>query len=86
MLRHGASGEAVVQGALSLARLGTPEASEALATAAADPALPETVRAPALSGLGLLADPERLPSLALLREDVDYLAPTTLLNELYETL
>lgn len=42
---------------------------------------PPLTRAPACAGLGLLADPERVPSLSLLGIDSNYLARTEALHE-----
>jgi HEAT repeat protein len=74
------------EAAAALARLGSPEAREALLRLATDPKETAPTRAAAMAGLGRLLDPNFAPSLARLTLWLNYRASTDLINQLYALL
>ncbi len=76
----------MAHGALALGQLGDLEAIGALLRAAQDATRSTISRAMAVAALGLLADPERRPSLFRLSTDACYTALTNSLHELFTIL
>lgn len=76
----------MAHGALALGQLGDLEAIDALLEAAADTKRSTISRAMAVAALGLLADPERRPSLFRLSTDACYAALTNALHEAFTIL
>ncbi len=72
--------------AIALGSIGAVPAVRPLVSLGTDRRAGEPIRAVAVAALGLLGDPERIPSLSRLSLDVNYLARTDALNEVISLL
>ena len=82
-MRGAYRGAPAAEAAVALARVGSPQAVDVLLEVANDEREQDLHRAFAVAGLGRIADPALVPTLALLTEHQNYRASTDLVNELF---